>query len=281
MILKDVFYRSHLQARVIADGVAESEAITLTDKDEVIIGDATIAWVKEIWLGDGAASANLNLTSGVASSPTPSVLQVETATLVAAGGITTNGSLTITISGTAPFFASPLVFSVPVTTAITLATGLGAAVRMHLQTVSGAAGDTLRSRYTVGGSGATITLTPTSGYVGNVDSALNIAIAGGLGVTAAPTSANTQSGAIGTILTNGPALDARGKPLPVSTITRLCKIKCLSGAVQVFLNGAVITYGTVVLTGGQSVTLPEPQNNLSFSPAGGGPAIIRIIYIGL
>jgi hypothetical protein len=281
MILKDVVYRSSFQARIIPDGFLESEALVLSDKEEVFISDATIAWTKEVWMGIQSTTANLNLATGEGTTTQPSILQVETATLVAAGGITANGSLMITISGTAPFFATPLVFSVPVTTAITTATALAIVVRNHLQTVSGAAGETLRSRYAVGGSGATFSLTPKSGYVGNVDAALNIAIAGGLGVTAAPTSANTTAGYLGVIWKNGPAVDARGIALPVSTETRFCKITCTKGAFDLGMSAGILPIGFVFLTPGQSVTLSLPLSQLTFTNQIPSESSASIVYIGL
>lgn len=111
--------------------------------------------------------------------------QVETATVVAASGATSNGNLTVTITA-AGMTGSPLALVVPLTTAMNSAALVAAEIRAFLEDAA------VLALFTVGGTGATVTLTANSLRAN--DTTLNIAIAAGLGVTAAATSANTTPG---------------------------------------------------------------------------------------
>jgi hypothetical protein len=113
--------------------------------------------------------------------------QVETATVVAAAGATSNGDLDLEITADGLSPTNPAEISVPLTTADNTA----AKVATKIRTVLGATA-AITNLFTVGGTGANITLTRNA-PVAN-DGTLNIAIAGGLGVTAALTSADTTEG---------------------------------------------------------------------------------------
>lgn len=112
--------------------------------------------------------------------------QVETATVVAAGGCTANGNLALTLTGV-HITGSPLAVSVPLTTtAHTSDSLIAAAIRTAL------AISAITTRYTVGGAGAAVTLTSKVPQAN--DATLNLAIASGLGVEEAAQSASTTPG---------------------------------------------------------------------------------------
>ena len=128
--------------------------------------------------------------------------QVETATVTAASGCTSNGNLVLTVTA-AGMTGSPKAINVALTTAVhTTATLIAAACAVALNadtdyaalftaTSSGATVITTRnatSSYTV--PGGTLNL-----YAAN-DATLNVAIAAGLGVSAATTSADTTAGVV-------------------------------------------------------------------------------------
>lgn len=112
--------------------------------------------------------------------------QVETATVVAAAGATSNGDLTVTLTA-AGKEGWPLTVEVPVTTADDSATKVATAIKAALNAIP-----SVTMTFTVGGTGATVTLTRNAPAAN--DATLNIAIAGELGVTAAASSANTTAG---------------------------------------------------------------------------------------
>jgi hypothetical protein len=113
------------------------------------------------------------------------VAQVETAT--AAGTITATGNATVIVTGD-DITGSPLTVSVAVVNADTAATWAGK-VRTALGAVSA-----ITSKYTVGGTSTTITLTRTVARYN--DSTLNISLANGTctGITPAATSVGTTAG---------------------------------------------------------------------------------------
>jgi len=112
--------------------------------------------------------------------------QVETATVVAASGVTSNGDLTVVLTA-AGKEGWPLTVEVPVTTAMTTASLVAAQIRAVIGAIP-----SVTMTFTVGGTGATVTLTANAAAAN--DATLNIAITGELGVTAAASSANTTAG---------------------------------------------------------------------------------------
>jgi len=121
--------------------------------------------------------------------------QVETATVTAASGATSDGNLTLVVTA-AGMTGSPLTVEVPVTTADDSATLVATAIKAVLNATAA-----VTSMFVVGGTGATVTLTRNA-LVAN-DSTLNIAITGELGVTAAASSANTTAGVARVMATEG------------------------------------------------------------------------------
>jgi hypothetical protein len=112
--------------------------------------------------------------------------QVETATVVAASGATSNGNLVVTVTA-AGLVGSPLAVNVPLTTAADTAAKVATAIRAALGAVSA-----ITDLFTVLDTDDDFDLTRNV-PVAN-DATLNIAIAAGLGVTAALTSTNTTAG---------------------------------------------------------------------------------------
>lgn len=179
----------HTKTQVANDceiGVA-STSLALTGATKAYCVSATLATA-----GD---TLTIDTSTGIATIGTTPVAQVETATVVAASGATSNGNLAVTVTA-ARVTGSPLAFSVPLTTAThTTAAFVADAIQTALN--SSAA---LLAVYTVGGAGATVTLTENDPQ--NNDATLNIAITAGLGVSAIVSSTNTTTGVGGVKLTN-------------------------------------------------------------------------------
>ena len=187
---------------------------------------ATKAYCVSATLGGLPQTLTIDMGTGIATGSDAPVSQVETATVVAAAGATSNGNLAVTVTA-ARVTGSPLAFSVALTTAThTTATLIAGAIRTALN-----ASSALTSVYTVGGSGADITLTEIVGE--NNDGTLNIAITAGLGVSAIVNSVNTTLGDAGVKLTNntGDGKDFEGISLGTLTETKAVLIKCVSGEV--------------------------------------------------
>jgi len=173
---------------------------------------ATKAYVVSATLASASDTLTIDTATGVATVGTTPVSQVETATVVAASGATSNGNLAVTVTA-ARVTGSPLAISVPLTTAThTTATLIAGAIRTAFN-----ANTALTAVYTVGGTGANVTLTETDPQ--NDDGTLNIAIAAGLGVSAITSSTNTTAGVGGVKLTNntGDGKDFEGVSLGTMT----------------------------------------------------------------
>jgi len=125
--------------------------------------------------------------------------QVDTATVTAASGATSNGNLVVTVAA-AGMAGSPLAINVPLTTAANTAALVAAQVRSVLGATM-----SVTAMFTVGGTGATATLTRSTPTAN--DTTLNIGIAAGLGVSAAASSANTTAGVARVLATTASAGD--------------------------------------------------------------------------
>jgi hypothetical protein len=147
--------------------------------------------------GTNASAVGYNNTSSANNSSTVGfqnftvgIPQVETATVV--GSATAAGNLSVTVTS-ALVTGSPLVVSVPLTTAQNTASLVAAAVRTALDGTAA-----ITTHYTVGGTGATYTLTAKVSAAN--DTTLNMAhaiVAPLTGITNASTSANTVVGTAG------------------------------------------------------------------------------------
>jgi hypothetical protein len=178
----------HTKTQVANDceiGIA-STTLPLTGATKAYCVSATLASASDV--------LTIDTETGIATIGTAPVAQVETATVVAAAGATSNGNLAVTVTG-ARITGSPLAVSVPLTTSMTTAALVAAQVRASLgQTPA------IAAKYFVAGTGADVTLTEIDPQ--NNDSTLNIAIAAGLGVSAIVTSTDTTAGVGGVKLTN-------------------------------------------------------------------------------
>ena len=173
-----------------------NESVTMVAAQKAISFDAVIVGSTSDLVIDISDLDSTGSTSWIAGT-----LQVETATVIAASGITGNGNATVTITS-ADVVGSPLAVSVAVTTALTTAALLATALRAGLT-----ANAAVSTYYTVSGTGDDIVLTrkATSTYTVNgtsipvrpaTDATLNIAIANGTctGITTASTSTGTTAG---------------------------------------------------------------------------------------
>ena len=163
--------------------------------------------------------------------------QVETATITAAAGATSSGTMTLGLTS-AGMTGSPLNIAVPLVTGThTTAALIAAAARNALL-----ANAVVVARFTISGTGPNIVLTrkPTSSYavptgILNLyaanDTTLNLAIPSGLGVTAAATSANTTAGVIsdGVKIYDGDGKDFEGETLAAIAATYGVMIKNSEG----------------------------------------------------
>ncbi len=185
---------------------ASNETVTLTNTKQVSF-DAIIVGSTSDLVIDISDLDNTGSTAWTAGT-----LQVETATVTAASGITTSGNATVTVTATG-MTGSPKAISVPLTIAAhTTATLIAAAIAAALN-----ADTAYAALFTASSSGATVITTRkvTTTYTLNGTSVpirpatiinLNVALAGGLGITAAATSADTTAG-VATVGAYVPDLD--------------------------------------------------------------------------
>jgi hypothetical protein len=181
---------------------------------------ATKAYCVSATLATAADTLTIDTATGIATIGTTPVAQVETATVVAASGATSSGNLAVTVTA-ARVTGSPLAFSVALVNGVdTTATAIAAKIRTAFN-----ANAALVAVYSVGGSGANITLTEISAE--NNDTTLNIAITAGLGVSAITNSTNTTTGVGGVKLTNntGDGKDFEGVSIGTLTSVHAVLIK--------------------------------------------------------
>ena len=216
---------------------------------------ATKAYCVSATLASATNTLTINTATGVATIGTAPVSQVETATIVAAAGATSSGNLAVTVTA-AGVTGSPLAIPVALVTGVdTTASLIGAKVRTAL-----GANTALTALYTVGGSGANITLTRT--VAANNDATLNIAVAAGLGVSAITNSTDTTAGVGGVKLTNntGDGKDFEGISLGEMQDVYGIIIKVLTGSVSFNHNSGDF----------ESALLDELCLMSSFTPTSGG-----------
>ena len=223
--------------------------------------------------------------------------QVETATVVAAGGITTNGTATATVTATG-MTGSPKVISVPLntiqhTTANLIAVAFTAALNadsaysaLFTATASGAAIITTRkpsSTYTLNGTSVPV-------HAANIAN-LNLAIYKGSseGITTAATSADTTSG-VATVGCNVPDLDGNdfeGEPTGGLTSVDAIYIKnaSTSHANAIMTQGTVLTDylltpGDIFQVAGTTGLLPVSDINIQPSANGDQSCFLSITIAG-
>jgi hypothetical protein len=194
--------------------------------------------------------------------------QQETATIIAAGGCTENGTMTLVLTA-AGLAGSPRNIAVPLTTtAHTTAALIAAAARTALS-----ADVAVAALFTIGGTAANILLirraTATYTIPGGTlplfpadDATLNLAIPSGLGVTAASTSTDTTAGVAtsGAYWIDGDGNDFEGEAIPTLTDLYGLLIKSNSGAFDVSSTGG--EYGDEMVSGQTTLRLSDNTNVL-------------------
>jgi hypothetical protein len=219
--------------------------------------DPDIAYSLSMLIEDGE-TLTLDLTDASVTGEITGTNQVETATVVAAAGITGNGNATCVF--TSPLVTgSPLTVSVAVTTALTTATLVAGAIRTALQ-----AETAITDHYTIGGTGATITATAIEKAAN--DATLNISTANGTctGITTAATSVDTTAGVGATIATRLNGLswnqtDFQGETIPTATKLYAVLIRSSTGSVIVEFGANIIVIGS-----GGVMLASEPSGSSSW-----------------
>ena len=210
---------------------------------QISLPTANVAWTGQVLLVDLAgvdisAGIDINILAGTVTSFTAwvaGVAQIETATIVAPAGCTTNGTMTLVVTADG-MTGSPLNVPVVLTTALNTATLVAGAARTALT-----ANATIAARFTVSGTGGAIILTRqplvykmAGGDVSvhTPDSTLNIAIPGGLGITVAAGSANTVSGIVteGALHRDIDGKDWEGTTLPAIAAGKIGVLQVTSDA---------------------------------------------------
>lgn len=203
---------------------------------------ADIGYAISARLTTSSTTATLDVQTGVCTGSAAfvaGVAQVETATVVAAAGATSSGNCIVTVTGST-LTGSPLAVTIPLTTSANTATLVASALAAGLN-----ANTAIAAKYSVASSGADIILTVKADANGNYladDGTLNIAIPGGLGITAAPTSADTTAGVVSSGVQ---VLDGDGKDFEGVTLPSMARIYALE--INVTSGSATATNGTQVL----------------------------------
>ena len=217
----------------------------------------TVAYSLRMDIADGKTLV-LYMATGAVTGADPGVLQVETATVVAAAGITTAGDATVIVTA-ANLAGSPLTVSVPLLLTDNTASLVATKIRASLT-----ANTAIASIFTVGGATASITLTAKIAIAN--DPALNISIANGTcaGITAAPTSTSTTAGVLKTqsYRISGAVWDQtdfEGEPLPVMTKVHCVNVKRIADAV-----GNLV----IATSDGEGFSLNKNASLLTFDPNG-------------
>jgi len=204
---------------------------------------ADIGYAISARLTTASTTATLDVQTGVCTGSAAfvaGVAQVETATVVAATGATSNGNCIVTVTGST-LTGSPLAVTIPLTTASNTATLVASALAAGLN-----ANAAIAAKYSAASSGAIILLTVKADANGNFlanDGTLNIAIPGGLGITAAATSTDTTAG----VASSGvQVLDGDGKDFEGLTLPSMARIYALE--INVTSGSASASNGTQVFT---------------------------------
>lgn len=239
---------------------------------------ATATKVLAARLNIGAASTTgqvaLVAASGAVTPGTAGARQIETATVVAAAGCTASGNLALTLTG-ANITGSPLAISVPLTTtahtsAAAIATAIAAALNA---TAAFAAG------YTAIGASQNVMIT--ARYPRANDTTLNLAIAAGLGVTAAASSANTLAGTAGAIvdLPASATTDMFGTAGPAVTTAAAILVRVTGPGTVSAISGSGLSVMPPVKAGTGLLWYAD-AGSLQMTFQADGPTIADILIIG-
>lgn len=244
-------------ANLTSQNVIGSAQIGTPSTAVVYATPPNIAYSLKMFITDGD-TITLNLATGAVTGTVTGTSQVETATVVAASGVTSNGICNVMFTA-ASVAGSPLTVPVTLTTAQTTATLIAVEIRAALT-----ANVAIAAEYTIGGTGATVTATRIKKR--SNDTTLNIAIPAGLGITAAASSTNTTAGVgeskayrIDGLAWN--QTDFEGQPLATATklYSVLVKVSsiALSGAVE-FSDSSLDKVCKLLNTGGIDFSI-EPS----------------------
>lgn len=213
-----------------------------TSASQQSFATADIGYAISARLTTSSTTATLDVQTGVCTGSAAfvaGVAQVETATVVAAAGATSSGNCIVTVTGST-LTGSPLAVTIPLTTSANTATLVASALAAGLN-----ANTAIAAKYSVTSSGTDIILTVKADANGNYladDGTLNIAIPSGLGITAAPTSADTTAGVVSSGVQ---VLDGDGKDFEGVTLPSMARIYALE--INVTSGSATATNGTQVL----------------------------------
>ena len=273
MKLKNSFIRFAIGTDAIPDSPCVSGSTHIGCDLKFPLPDAAIAWSTRIYF-HGLVSAEIQYVDGqIQQTGDLGVCQVETATVVAAAGCSSNGNLAVTVTG-ARIAGSPITLMVPLTTAdytnnISIAQAIS-----DILSVSPAITD----QYEVSSQSAVVMLRSRKPYAN--DATLNLAIAAGRGVSAVIASVNSLAGVAGISIESlgipGSGTDLYGQPLG-SSWTPLGHFFSVpqSSDNPVHVGDMVIDPGGVILRTGMTMFSLSPQSISST-----GHAIIDIIFIG-
>ena len=238
----------------------------------------TVAYSLRMDIADGQTLA-LIMGNGEVTGSDPGSLQIETASVIAAAGATTAGDATVIVTA-ANLAGSPLTLSVPLLLTDNTASLVATKIRAALT-----ANSAIASIFTVGGTGADITLTAKNAIAN--DSTLNISIANGTcaGITAAPTSTNTNAGILATqaYRISGAVWDQtdfEGEPLPSMTKAHCVNVKRIGNSIgdliisttefelfQLRKNASLIAFDSNgnLLISGDTVSFDTANGDVSFT----------------
>jgi len=281
-----------LQAKATPTSSNISGSVQIGASNETIsfpIADVAYS-LRAIFAGNGDV-LSINITNCSTTGSTAFVAgnaQIETATITAASGATTSGTMTMVLTA-AGLTGSPLNIAVPLVTGThTTAALIATAARNALL-----ANAAVIARFSIGGTGANIVLTrlPTSTYTVPTgalnlyaanDTTLNLAIPAGLGVTAAATSANTTAGVIsdGVKIYDGDGKDFEGETLTSIVATYGVLIKNSEFGASIAITGTTsdsftLAADSIILFAGSSSDQIESQ--LGFTASGVSDVSITVI----
>lgn len=192
----------------------------------------------------------VNLATGTGTA------QVETATVVAAGGATADGNLPVTV--TSALFSPAVTVQVALLTAThTTADLIATAVRAAL-----AANATLNTYFTFGGTGADVVMTRRAAYARANDATENVAWTNVLGITAVTNSANTTPGVVAAITST--AAEIKTAIEASAAATALVTVANAGGNDG---TGVVTALAATALASGVNGTAGEPWQQLWYSGA--------------
>jgi len=221
---------THTRAGIVgSDTLGAQMTVTQLASTVGFVITATLAKVGDALLVNVPANSSSGSTAWVAGAA-----QIETATVVAASGCTSNGNCALVLTS-GVVAGSPLTVTVPLTTAANTATLVAAALAAGL-----AANAAVAAKYAVTSSGADIILTrakDANGFYQATDSTLNLAIPAGIGITAAATSAGTLAGTqtSGALVSGGDGKDFEGIATPTITAVQALDIRILNGGANAVL----------------------------------------------